>query len=61
MAKRQFPAKLFVTREYDSNDPDASWLNAAETVDGEEDGQEVAIYALIERRTLKVTRELMKR
>jgi hypothetical protein len=58
MAKnKHFPKHLHVTIETDGNSDD-TWLNAAKTTDQIEDGQHVAIYKLVEIRTMRVTREL---
>lgn len=53
---REFPKQLFVTREQDNHD---DFLMAHEDgTDHIEDGQNVAVYALVETRTMRVSREL---
>lgn len=56
--KSLLPKQIYVKREFDQNDMSASWLNAEQTTDSMEDGDEVGVYELVNTLTLKVTRQL---
>jgi len=57
--KHALPKIIYIVREYDKNDKNASWLLASDNIDNVDDGSVVGIYGLDEVRKVKLTRELV--
>lgn len=56
--KTALPKRIYVKRDFDPNDKSASWLQAGETTDSMEHGDQVGTYELVETKTVHVTKAL---
>ncbi len=54
-----FVPTLYVSKDHDRSDENDWWYMAQETYDGFADGEDVAIYKLVEVKKMHITEELI--